>query len=81
MAENLEAEVAGLRIILSNVLARLVVLESERGTGVRERLDAISDECKLAIRAHHVPRTGITGDSWVRSEPFSMSFFKGITAT
>ena len=80
MAESIEAELAGLRIILSNVLARLVVLETERGTGVRDRLAAMSDECKLA--SEHTMYLGPDRGRFVGEvRTFLDEFFKGITTT
>lgn len=80
MGVTSEAEIAGLRIILSNVLARLVLLEGQSGTALRDRLAAMSDECKLA--AEHTMYLGPDRGRFVGEvRTYLDEFFKGITTT
>ena len=43
MTDRFDAEIPALRIILSNVLARLVVLETAGGGDLHDRLAAMND--------------------------------------
>ena len=68
-----EAEVAGLRIILSNVVARLAV----DGNG-RELIGEMAHQCKLA--AEHMASAGPDRARLVQeTQTFVDEFFKGIT--
>jgi hypothetical protein len=77
-----EAEVAALKIILSNVVARLAIATGQQDQRVRELLSDMKDECKLA--AEHVTRGETLAD---RSRMVNATlthideFFKGITIT
>ena len=78
--ESTEAELAALKIILSNVLARLVLLESRAGSDVRDRLAIMSDQCKLA--AEHTMYLGPDRGRFVGAvRTYLDEFFKGITTT
>ena len=75
-----DAEVAALRIILSNVLARLLVLETTGGEDLRVRLAAMNDERKRA--AEHAMYLGPDrGSSVGEVRTYIDEFFKGITTT
>lgn len=82
MSHDSDAEIAALKIILSNVVARLAVETKERGEGVREMLGGMKDQCKLA--AEHVTLGETLAD---RSRMVNATlthideFFKGITIT
>ena len=78
MTDRFDAEVAALRIILSNVLARLVVLATAGGGGLRDRLAAMNDECKRA--AEQTMYLGPDrGNSVGEVRTYIDEFFKGIT--
>ena len=82
MNQDSDAEIAALKIILMNVVARLAVETKERGAGVREMLSGMKDQCKLA--AEHVTLGETLAD---RSRMVNATlthideFFKGITIT
>lgn len=83
MSPDAQAEIAALKIILSNVVARLAITLDGRGQDrVREVLAGMKDECKLA--AEHATLTGSLAD---RGRMVSATlthideFFKGITIT
>ena len=66
--DDAQAEIAALKIILANVVARLAITLDRGGDGqIREVLAGMNDECKLA--AEHATLTHID------------EFFKGITIT
>ncbi|MDQ5814481.1 MAG: hypothetical protein M3289_07165 [Actinomycetota bacterium] len=69
MTGSPEAEVAALRIILRNVVARLVLNASASREDVRAMLDQMRDECRRAAR--NAPGTLTSIDE----------FFKNITIT
>jgi hypothetical protein len=64
-----EAEVAALKIILRNVVARLALDASASREDVRAVLDQIRDECRIAARNEVATLTN------------SDEFFKNITIT
>lgn len=75
------AELAALRIILSNLVARVVASESSEHDQVRLLLSGMNDECKLAAR-HVALEAGAAErrDEVVsRMLTFLDEFFKGIT--
>ncbi len=83
MTTETEAEIAALKIILSNVVARLALTTTRDGsTGVREMLADMKDACKLAAE-----QTTIGRNSQERSQMVNQTlthvdeFFKGITIT
>ena len=71
-----EAETAALRLIVSNLVARMVGAEADGG---RELLRQMADQCKLA--AEHMS-VGPDRASLVRdTQVYLDEFFKGITIT
>jgi len=83
MSNETEAEIAALKIILSNVVARLALSTTRDGsTGVREMLADMKDDCKLAAE-----QTSLGRNSQERSRMVNLTlthvdeFFKGITIT
>ena len=83
MTNDNEAEIAALKIILSNVVARLAIATTRDGaTGVREMLAGMKDECKLAAE-----QTTLGRNSQERAQMVNQTlthvdeFFKGITIT
>ncbi len=78
MAESPDPEIVAVRIILSNVLARLVLLEGQAGSDVRDRLAVMNDQCKLA--AEHTMYLGPDRGRFVGAvRTYLDEFFKGIT--
>ena len=76
-------EIAALKIILSNVVARLAMATTREGSiGVREMLSNMNDECKLAAE-----QTTLGRNSQERAQMVNQTlthvdeFFKGITIT
>ena len=72
-----QADVAAMMIILSNVVARLVLLETKHPEERRAFLCSMSDTCKLAVERSS---SAIGGER----EPVLRridEFFKGITIT
>ena len=82
MSHNSEAEIAALKIILSNVVARLAIETRQGQDGVRDVLSDMKDACKLA--AEHITLGETISD---RSRMVNATlthideFFKGITIT
>jgi hypothetical protein len=77
-----EAERAALRIVVSNVVARLVVSQTADPMERRELLSRINDECKLA--ANHALSTRAGDDQRAFTDQVFLAldeFFKGITIT
>jgi hypothetical protein len=83
MSTEAQAEIAALKIILANVVARLAItLDGDRGDGVREMLGEMKDECKLA--AEHATLAGSLAERGrlVNATLTHIDeFFKGITIT
>ena len=76
MDSGVEAQVAMLRIILSNVVARMAGTNDDGG---RAMLQEMGDQCKIA--AEHMS-VGPERPSLVRdTQTFLDEFFKGITIT
>lgn len=71
------AELAAVRLILSNVVARLALLEARDPEERRNLLGSMSDACQLA--AERSP--GAAGDERQRLLRHIDEFFKGITIT
>ena len=75
-----EAERAALRIVLSNVLARLVVSQTSDPMERRELLSRINDECKLAANQSISSLSGDDQRAFTdRVFQTLDEFFKGIT--
>jgi hypothetical protein len=83
MSTESQAEIAALKIILSNVVARLaIILDEHSEDRVREVLAEMKDECKLA--AEHATLAGSPGEQGriVNATLTHIDeFFKGITIT
>jgi hypothetical protein len=83
MTPDAQTEIAALKIILSNVVARLAIaLEAGGGDRVREVLAEMKDECKLA--AEHATLAGSPAEQsrMVNATLTHIDeFFKGITIT
>jgi hypothetical protein len=83
MSIEAQAEIAALKIILSNVVARLAItLPEGGGDRVREVLAEMKDECKLA--AEHATLAGSLAEQnrLVNATLTHIDeFFKGITIT
>ncbi len=76
MASHLEAEISALRLILSNVIARMAAANEDGG---REMLREMTDQCTLA--AEHMS-AGPDRSSLVRqTQTIIEEFFKWITIT
>jgi hypothetical protein len=83
MSQDIQAEIAALKIIVSNVVARLAITLNAGGEDqVREVLAAMKDECKLA--AEHATLAGSLAER-ARLVHATLThideFFKGITIT
>ncbi len=83
MSTEAQAEIAALKIIVSNVVARLAITLNAGGEDqVREVLAAMKDECKLA--AEHATLAGSLAER-ARLVNATLThideFFKGITIT
>ena len=83
MNPDARAEIAALKIILANVVARLAItLDRNDGERIREVLAGMKDECKLA--AEHATLAGSLAE---RGQIVNATlthideFFKGITIT
>jgi hypothetical protein len=78
-----QTEIAALKIILANVVARLAItLDRDGGGQIREVLEEMKDECKLA--AEQVTLSGSLADRprLVNATLTHIDeFFKGITIT
>ena len=83
MDPDAQAEIAALKIILANVVARLAITLDRAGDGrVREVLAGMNDECKLA--AEHATLSGGLAERgrMVNATLTHIDeFFKGITIT
>ena len=83
MDSDPQAEIAALKIILANVVARLaIILDRDGGGQIREVLEEMKDECKLA--AEHATLSGSLADRprLVNATLTHIDeFFKGITIT
>jgi hypothetical protein len=84
MASPHDAEIAALKIILSNVVARLAITITPEGSHkLREMLSEMKDECKLAAEQ----TTGTGRNPAERGQIVNATlthideFFKGITIT
>jgi hypothetical protein len=80
---DVDAEIAALKIILSNVVARLAITVGGDGDGaVRELLGEMKDECKLAAEHTVVGRNPAERNRIVNATLTHIDeFFKGITIT
>lgn len=75
-----QAELAALRLILSNVVARLAVLEAGDPEDRRKLLSAMSDACKLAAERYPAGPSGTEHAALIaRTVRHIDEFFKGIT--
>jgi hypothetical protein len=72
-----QAELAAVRLILSNVVARLALLAADDPEERRRLLGSMSDACRLA--AERSP--SVVGDERQRMLKHIDEFFKGITIT
>ena len=82
MSPDTQAEIAALKIILANVVARLAITLNQDGGRVREVLAEMKDECKLA--AEHATLSGSLAERgrMVNATLTHIDeFFKGITIT
>jgi hypothetical protein len=83
MSPDTQAEIAALKIILANVVARLAItLDGNGGDRVRDLLAEMKDECKLA--AEHATLSGSLAErgKMVNATLTHIDeFFKGITIT
>ena len=70
-----------MRLILSNVVARLVLLEAHDPAERRNLLSSMRDACLLAAERSSVPAGADRGDSFRRMRKHIDEFFKGITIT
>jgi hypothetical protein len=73
------AELAALRLILSNVVARLAVLEAQTPDARRDLLGAMRDDCQLAAERYSGPVDIERPDLIRRMVRHIDEFFKGIT--
>ncbi len=83
MTDDAGAEIAALKIILSNVVARLAIMTTREGsTGVREMLGDMKDACKLAAEQTTLGRNSAERCQLVNQTLTHVDeFFKGITIT
>ena len=83
MTQESEAELAALKIILSNVVARLAIATTREGAiGVREMLAGMNDECKLTAEHTTLGRNSQERVKMVNQTLTHVDeFFKGITIT
>jgi hypothetical protein len=84
MTPEQDAEIAALKIILSNVVARLAITVTEKNTdAVRAMLASMTDECKLAAEQTVVlGRTSAERSQIVNATLTHIDeFFKGLTIT
>ncbi len=75
-----DAEIAALKIILTNMAARVAILSREGGGSPRDTLTEMSDACK---RAAERATTGGTDRGTFVNDTITVidEFFKGITIT
>jgi hypothetical protein len=76
-----QAELAALRLILSNVVARLAVLEAQTPDARRDLLRAMRDTCQLAAERYSGPVDAERPELIRRMLKHIDEFFKGITIT
>lgn len=83
MTNDTDSEIAALKIILSNVVARLAMTITGDGReGVRELLGEMKDECKLAAEQTTLGRNNQERGQMVNATLTHVDeFFKGITIT
>jgi hypothetical protein len=82
MSHDSEAEIAALKIILSNVVARLAIATGQQDHRVRELLSDMKDECKLAAEHVTIGETIADRSRMVNATLTHIDeFFKGITIT
>ena len=74
-----QAEIAAMRLILSNVVARLVLLEAHDPAERRNLLGSMCDVCLMAAERSSVPAGAERGDLVRRMLKHIDEFFKGIT--
>jgi hypothetical protein len=80
--ESDPAELAALRLILSNVVARLAVIEASDPQERRALLSAMSDTCRLAAERYPLGPAGADRSELARRMLRHIDeFFKGITIT
>jgi hypothetical protein len=75
------AELAALRLILSNTVARLALLEAPDAQERRNLLRSMSDSCQLAAERYSGPVGAERQDLIRRMLKHIDEFFKGITIT
>ena len=81
MSQDSEAEIAALKIILSNVVAHLAI-ETREDHRVRDMLSEMKDECKLAAEHVTIGETISDRSRMVNATLTHIDeFFKGITMT
>ena len=83
MDPDAQAEIAALKIILANVVARLAITLDRGGDGqIREVLAGMNDECKLAAE-HATLSSGLAERGRMVNATLTHidEFFKGITIT
>lgn len=76
-----QAELAALRLILSNVVARLAVLEAQTPDARRDLLRSMRDTCQLAAERYSGPVDAERPELIRRMLKHIDEFFKGITIT
>jgi hypothetical protein len=75
-----QAELAAMRLILSNVVARLALLEANDPEERRGLLNSMSHACQLAAQRSAIAPAGVNRDDLVaRMLRHIDEFFKGIT--
>jgi hypothetical protein len=75
-----QAELAAMRLILSNVVARLVLLETKDPEERRRLLSSMSDACRLAAERYSIGPAGAEHDELIRRMlRYIDEFFKGLT--
>jgi hypothetical protein len=81
-AEADQAELAAMRLILSNVVARVALLEASDAESRRILLASMSDGCKLAAERYPAGLSGAERAHMInRILTHIDEFFKGITIT
>ncbi len=83
MSEATEPEIAALKIILMNVVARLSLGASPDSARVREMLGEMRDECRLAAERAAIASVRSDDRGRIVNETVRQidEFFKGITIT
>jgi hypothetical protein len=76
-----QAELAALRLILSNVVARLAVLEAQTPDARRDLFRSMRDACQLAAERYSGPVDAERPELIRRMLKHIDEFFKGITIT